>query len=123
MVEAMRLPADTKKGRQKSKGRRRSKCGKESETEKQAKEKPRPNLLLLQGTSCSSPGKLKRRARNVAKTARNLKREEEKGRKRASRTRTNKMRARRNQKRKSDQINDTRKDNMHSLRVISPDDG
>jgi hypothetical protein len=67
MVEAMRLPADIKKGRQKSKGRKRSKRGKESETEKQAKEKPRPNLLLLQGTSCSSPGKLKRRARNVAK--------------------------------------------------------
>jgi hypothetical protein len=33
------------------------------------------------------------------------------------------MRARRNQKRKSDQINDTRKDNMHTLRVMSPGDG
>jgi hypothetical protein len=67
--------------------------------------------------------KIEKKGAERGQTARNLKREEEKGRKRANRTRTNKMRARRNQKRQSDQINDTRKDNMHTLRVISPDDG
>jgi hypothetical protein len=69
--------------REEEKRRKRNKrSGKESEPQKQAKEKPRSNLLLHRGTSSSSPGKSKRRAPNVATLPENLKREEEKRRKR-----------------------------------------